>query len=136
MKKIYALFLSMLAFACLALVPAVQAQYSITDYSIRVVPNAFVDLSGQGTDITEIDNVGLYEYYRVSNEITLPFTFRYINTVTNKIKVEQTGNVIVGGSASWADGANYDYGNYYYYSIYYSQFTYPQYGYGYYASST
>ena len=130
MKKIYALFLCMLAFASLALVPAAKAQYAVTDYVIRANHNSYVGTSG-ATEITSLTPTSIYWYYFVSQEVTIPFTYRFENLVTNKFKVVSTGNVICGGSATWPDGANYDYG-YNANAIYYGQFTYPQYGYGYY----
>ncbi len=134
MKKIYALLLGLLAFAWLALVPAAQAQYTCGTYNVRADATAFSTIDGQGTSITELNNNAVY--YNVSNEIVLPFNFRFVNLVTNKIKVEGDGTVICGGSDSWPNGQTYDYGNYSAYAIYGSQFGYPNYGYGYYANQT
>ncbi len=136
MKKIYALVLGLLAFAWLAVVPAAHAQYTITSYDITTNHNAWSSIAGQGSDISEITAANQYEYYKVSNEITLPFNFRFVNTVTNKVKVEQDGDIIVGGSAQWPDGQTYDYGSYYGCGFTQNQFGYPQYGYGYYSNNT
>jgi len=136
MKKIYALFLGLLAFASLALVPAAQAQYSVTSYLVRANNNPFVANSG-GTVISELTPNTQYWYYHVSNEVTIPFNYRFSNLVTNKFKVESDGTVICGGTATWPDGCIYDYGmGSGGYSLYASQFTYPQYGYGYYANNS
>ena len=121
MKKIYALFLCMLAFSWLAVVPAAQAQYLLTDYIIRTNHNTFNSVEGQGTSIPELLAGSPYNYYNVSNEITLPFNFRYINLVTNKIKVTSCGTVICGGSAQWPDAQIYDYIPYSY-GLYYPQY--------------
>src|SRR5439155_1068852 len=134
MKKIYALFLGLLAFAWLALVPAAQAQYSVNSYLVRVNHNAFVSVAGTGSDISELTPTSQYWYYHVSNEVTIPFNYRFSNLVTNKFKVESDGTVICGGTATWPDAAIYDYGQWPY-GIYYSQQYYGS-NYGYYANNS
>src|SRR5580692_8294758 len=126
MKKIYALFFGFLAFALLALVPAAQAQYTVNSYAVRTNNNPYVSVSG-GNDITELTPTSQYWYYHVSNDVTIPFNYRFSNIITNKFKVESDGTVICGGSASWPDGCNNDYGQWPY-GLYDQQFTYPQYG--------
>ena len=128
MKHKYSLLFT-IAFLCLVLLPAAKAQYSVTDYVVRANGDPFVDLDGQGTEITELEPNSTFDFGKVSNEITLPFNFRFVNLITNKIKVESDGSVICGGSSSWPDGANIDDGI----SpggIYFSQFTIPQFGFG------
>lgn len=134
MKKIYALLLGLLAFACLAFVPAAQAQYSVTSYDVRTNANPWVDQSG-GTEISELKPTSVYWYYHVSNEVTIPFNYRYINMITNKFKMESDGTVICGGTATWPDGIIYDYGQWPY-GIYYNQVTYAGQPYSYYANSS
>ena len=95
-----------------------QAQYQIGDYLVRAVPSNFQDISGAGQDITA-DIVGsIYDAsWRVSkSEYTMPFNFRWINTVSNKIKVTGLGGVIIGGNSTVSEGRYYTQ-NYYYQDI-------------------
>ncbi|MDP4231675.1 MAG: hypothetical protein Q8916_14850, partial [Bacteroidota bacterium] len=109
MKKIYALLLGILAFAFLALAPSAEAQYSATSYVVKVNTNPWSSIAGIGSDVSEMTPNSTYVYYALSNEITVPFSFRYINVVTNKIKITTSGSVIVGGDAQVPAGAqNYN----------------------------
>src|SRR6476646_1746828 len=109
MKTKYIIFL-LLGFAWLAFAPQVRAQYSVTDYVVRANGDPWVDLAGQGTDIPEIAPSSAFDFERVSNEITLPFNYRFVNLITNKFKVEQDGSVICGGASTWPDGMTIDFG--------------------------
>ena len=81
--------------------------YSVADYNVQVNCDPWQEI--QGDPIPSLD--GQY-FERVSDEITLPFQFQYINLVTDKIKVVGDGSVIFGGSLSWPDEAQYDFGNF------------------------
>src|ERR1043165_6961369 len=118
MKKVYALLLSMLVVAFLTPCEKANAQYTCSSYSVIANSDAWSPISSN--EITEAEpNSGdlCSTYYsKISNDITVPFSFRFCNIVTNKIKVEGiSGNVICSGSDSWPDNVLYDiYGNYYF----------------------
>ena len=122
MKKIYALLLGLLAFAWLALVPAAEAQYTATSYTVRTNTSPWVSVSG-ATEISDLTPPNTTPYYTVQpSEISLPFNYRFANLVTNKFKVKNDGSVICGGSAQWPDVQIYDYGVYGGYDLYYTQY--------------
>jgi len=118
MKKIYALLLSMLAVVFLVPSQKANAQYTCSSYSVMTHMDAYSEISSN--EITEIEpKAGDFfcsnEYGVVSNDITLPFQFRFANIVTNKFKViGNSGSVIASGSDSWPDNIIYDiYGSYF-----------------------
>ncbi len=101
MRNLYALLLLALTMG-LGLSDSLAQTYTMQSYLVRTIPNDFQDISGVGTDITaDLQISNIYDaYQRVSNkEYTLPFNFRWTNTVSNKIKVNGHGSVILGGSA-------------------------------------
>src|SRR5687768_4391859 len=98
MRKLYALFVLALTMGvCLS--DSKAETYTFNDYLVRTIPRDFVDISGIGTDVTSHTNQ--YDwYYRVNpTEFTIPFNFRWLNTVSNKIKITSQGSVIIGGEA-------------------------------------
>ncbi len=103
MKKTYAFLLSLLVVALSGFAGTANAQYTMADYNVKANGDPYVALSG-ATDIPEITPTNTYDYSKISNEITLPFNFRYVNIITNKIKVTQHGSVIVGGTDQVPDG--------------------------------
>lgn len=134
MKKTYAFLLSLLVVALFGFAGTANAQYTLSSYNVIANGDPYVSLSG-GTDIPEITPSNTYAYDKISNDITLPFNFRYINIVTNKIKVTQQGSVIVGGSDQVPDGVqqyNSFYGGCYANSFFgtYGQFLNGQQNYG------
>jgi len=102
-----------------------SAQYSVNSYSVIGNTDPWQSLNG-GTEITECEpnanDLLSTEFSVVSNDITLPFNFRFLNMVTNKIKVlGMSGSVIAGGSDSWPDNQYYDYYGCYQSTVYQSQ---------------
>src|SRR5687768_7683341 len=105
MRKLYALVVSAVL---LASITSANAQtYSISSYLTRVFSGAYNDINGTTIDAVKAGGYQ-YNYYYMSNEITMPFNFRFINIVTNKVKTDATGNVIFG----LPDRILYDYYNY------------------------
>ncbi|MBS1903769.1 MAG: T9SS type A sorting domain-containing protein [Bacteroidetes bacterium] len=131
MKKLYTLLVGLLMLAFFASAKDAQAQYSPSSYSAVVNTDPWVALTG-GTTVSELASFNTDFFtmcYKFSNEITLPFNFRYCDLITNKIKIKGNGGVVMGGSATVPDAAVYDYlayGGYYqlYYWTDYSQFGY------------
>ncbi|HET6512577.1 MAG TPA: hypothetical protein VFH43_10330, partial [Candidatus Kapabacteria bacterium] len=82
---------------------ATAQTYTIGDYLVRTIPNNFQDISGSGLDISA--DIGFTEndlHLQVSlSEYTIPFNFRWINYVSNKIKVTGNGSIVLGGHAEW-----------------------------------
>ncbi|MDP4236090.1 MAG: hypothetical protein Q8919_06555, partial [Bacteroidota bacterium] len=103
MKKTYLLYL--FALMLLALVPAAHAQYSCASYVVKVDGTPWSSISGIGSDVSEMTPNATFVNGPLSNEITVPFSFRYINIVTNKIKITVSGSVIVGGDGQVPTGA-------------------------------
>src|SRR5688572_8629221 len=112
MKKIYALVLSILAVMMLGNVPTANAQgtYTAASYIVRAIANVWDDASEDngGTRITSLDNTGWTTpwntgNFRVSEEITVPFTFVFANIPdAQTVKVWGDGSVMVGSRAGGA----------------------------------
>ena len=112
-------------FLLLGLSSKAQAQtYTFADYLVRTIPSDFVDISGIGTDVSSHSQQ--YDwYYRVNpNEITIPFNFRWLNTVSNKIKITSQGSIILGGEAEVPADKQQLYADYYDYYWYYIPYSY------------
>lgn len=123
MRHLYALLVLVLTMGfCLS--DSRAQTYTFADYLVRTIPNDFQDISGIGTDVSSHTSQWDW-YYRVHpNEITIPFNFRWLNTVSNKIKITSQGAVVLGGAAEIPDGVTYLYGEYYYYYWYYKPYSY------------
>jgi hypothetical protein len=124
MKKLYALLFGVLAIATLLIGQDAVAQYSPSSYTSTKNTDAWTPLSG-GTSVRELlptTTSGDFwnKLYGFSNEITMPFSFQFVNLLTNKLKISGSGSLVMGGSASVADNIIYDYEAYYgYYELYY-----------------
>src|SRR4051812_11134891 len=100
MRKLYAFLWCVIALVALAPLGLRAQPYTLNDYFVRVNCDPWQEIAGN--DITELNNGGVNT---VSNEITIPFNFRYINLITNKVRVTANGNVIVGGASTYPVGA-------------------------------
>ena len=127
MRRLYALLLLALTIG-IGLSEAQAQTYTLQNYLVRSIPPDFQDISSFGTDVTPAIVTGsIYDFYqRVSpNEYTIPFNFRWINTITNKFKVTGSGHVVIGGNTEMPAGIQY-----------WTMYNVPSYNYGYYSGTS
>jgi hypothetical protein len=129
MRKLYAF--CMTAFVLLGFLSQnVKAQtYTPASYLVRTQAATWEDASG-GTTVASLMTSLYYDYWSISEELTLPFNFRLADRVSNKIKITSMGTVVLGGSSNVPDNVTYCYMYYNYYNMYYPNIYGGNYQYG------